>query len=88
MQSPEYTSYLGDPAGHAALVLAVAELEAPPGRILAGADAVMYGMQAAEHRSISDGQWKVLGSLPPSGKTTAGSLQGGLHLPQSRDSAR
>lgn len=61
MQSPEYPSYLGDPAGHAALVLAVAELEAPPARILAGADAVMYGMQAAEHRSISDGQWKVLG---------------------------
>jgi hypothetical protein len=61
MQSPEYSSYLGDPAGHAALVLAVAELEAPPVRILAGADAVMYGMQAAEHRSIADAQWEVLG---------------------------
>lgn len=61
MQSPEYGSYLGDPAGHAAMVLALAGLASPPVRILAGADAVMYGAQAGEHRSISDEQWKVLG---------------------------
>lgn len=61
MQSPEYCLYLGDPAGHAAVVLALAKLESPPVRILAGADAVMYGAQAGEHRSISDEQWKVLG---------------------------
>lgn len=61
MQSAQYASYLGDPAGHAALVLAVAELEAPPVRILAGEDAVMYGAQAGEHRAASDEQWKALG---------------------------
>lgn len=61
MQSAEYKSYLGDPAGHAAMVLALAELETPPVRILAGADAVVYGAEAGEHRSISDAQWKALG---------------------------
>lgn len=61
MQSAQYSSYLSDPAGHAALVLAVAELAAPPVRILAGADAVMYGAQAGEHRAASDEQWKALG---------------------------
>lgn len=60
MQSPEYSAYLGDPAGHAAMVFALAGLESPPVRILAGADAVMYGAQAGEHRAISDEQWKVL----------------------------
>ncbi|MBK4738369.1 SDR family NAD(P)-dependent oxidoreductase [Noviherbaspirillum pedocola] len=61
MQSSEYRSYLGDPAGHAVMVLALAELESPPVRILAGIDAVMYGVQAGEHRAISDAQWKLLG---------------------------
>lgn len=61
MQSPQYNSHLGDPAGHAAMVLALAELESPPVRILAGADAVMYGVQAGEHRTFSDAQWKLLG---------------------------
>jgi NAD(P)-dependent dehydrogenase (short-subunit alcohol dehydrogenase family) len=61
MQSPEYGSYLGDPAGHAALVLAVAALDQPPVRILAGADAVMYGAQATAALAVSDEQWKALG---------------------------
>lgn len=61
MQSPEYASYLGDPAGHAALVLAVAALDQPPVRILAGADAVMYGAQASAALAASDEQWKALG---------------------------
>lgn len=61
MQSPEYSAYLGDPAGHAALVLALAQLEAPPVRILAGADAVMFGAQASAQRATSDEQWKALG---------------------------
>lgn len=61
MQSPEYSAYLGDPAGHAALVLALAQLETPPVRILAGADAVMFGAQASAQRATSDEQWKALG---------------------------
>jgi len=61
MQSPQYSSYLGDPAGHAALVLAVAALDQPPVRILAGADAVMYGAQATAALAASDEQWKALG---------------------------
>jgi NAD(P)-dependent dehydrogenase (short-subunit alcohol dehydrogenase family) len=61
MQSPEYGSYLGKPEGHAAMVLALAGLESPPVRILAGADAVTYGIQAGEQRAIADAQWKLLG---------------------------
>lgn len=61
MQSPEYVSFLGDPAGHARLLLELAELEAPPVRILAGADAVTYGRQAGEARAVADEQWRVLG---------------------------
>lgn len=59
--SSEYSSYLGDPAGHAAMVLTFAELESPPVRILAGVDAVLYGAQASENRTTSAAQWKVLG---------------------------
>lgn len=61
MQSPEYVSFLGDPAGHARLLLELAGLEAPPVRILAGADAVTYGRQAGEARAVADEQWRVLG---------------------------
>jgi NAD(P)-dependent dehydrogenase (short-subunit alcohol dehydrogenase family) len=61
MQSPEYGSYLGDPAGHAAFVLALAQLDTPPVRILAGADAVVFGAQASEQRTASDAQWSALG---------------------------
>lgn len=60
MQSPEYDAYLGDPAGHAALVLALAQLDAPPVRLLAGADAVMLAAQADTQRSASDAQWAAL----------------------------
>ena len=60
MQSPEYSSYLGDPAGHAALVLKVAELDTPPARVLAGEDAVTYAAQAAEQRAASDEHLKAL----------------------------
>lgn len=60
MQSPEYGSYLGDPVGHASLVLKVVDLDTPPARILAGEDAVTYAAQAAEQRAASDEQVKAL----------------------------
>jgi NAD(P)-dependent dehydrogenase (short-subunit alcohol dehydrogenase family) len=64
MQSPEYGSYLGDPADHAALVLALAELEAPPVRILAGADAVIMGCRLPSNVPSRMSSGRCSGSLP------------------------
>lgn len=60
MQSPAYAGYLGDPKGHAAMVLALAASEHPPVRLLAGADALMYGTQAGASLAAADEQWKML----------------------------
>jgi NAD(P)-dependent dehydrogenase (short-subunit alcohol dehydrogenase family) len=50
----------GDPAKVARLVLAVAELDDPPLRILAGSDAYEYGREAWRTRIETDAQWEQL----------------------------
>lgn len=66
MQSPDYASHLGDPRGHAALVLQVADLDCPPTRILAGEDAVNLAREAAETRALLDDLWSDLALSPTS----------------------
>ena len=49
-----------DPAKVAALVLQIAEMDAPPLRLLAGSDAVAYAQAAAETRAADDTRWREL----------------------------
>jgi NAD(P)-dependent dehydrogenase (short-subunit alcohol dehydrogenase family) len=50
----------GDPAKVARLVLAVAELDDPPLRLLAGSDAYEFGREAWRARIQTDAQWEQL----------------------------
>jgi NAD(P)-dependent dehydrogenase (short-subunit alcohol dehydrogenase family) len=61
--TPDYTPSLEDPREHAALVLKVADLDAPPVRLLAGADALERGLEAAQRQAASDSRWSDLSRL-------------------------
>jgi len=60
MRSAEYAAALSDPRGHAGLVLKISELDEPPVRILAGADAFAYGTQFDDMKNKSDIHWEEL----------------------------
>lgn len=60
MQSPEFAAAQHDPDGHASMILALASLDNPPSRLLAGADAYDYGVGADAARSASDSRWQAL----------------------------
>lgn len=64
--APGYTASMADPRGHAALVLEVADVDAPPVRLLAGADAVAFAQGAAERQAASDSRWSNLSRLDAS----------------------
>jgi hypothetical protein len=48
---------LGDPAKVARVVLAVAEMDDPPLRLILGSEALAYATAAARARAQSDAEW-------------------------------
>ena len=63
LRTPEYQAALRDPAGHAAVVLAAADLDDPPTRLLAGADSYDYGAAALTARAEADQHWSALSRI-------------------------
>jgi len=61
MQSPENSAYFGDLAGHAALVLAVAQLENPPSSYSCWFGCGHVRRACCEHGATVDKAWKALG---------------------------
>jgi NAD(P)-dependent dehydrogenase (short-subunit alcohol dehydrogenase family) len=59
LRSAEYSSFLRDPDGVAAMILRVAKL-VMPARILAGEDSYQMGTDAAALRNASDAKWEKL----------------------------
>jgi len=75
-----------DPAKVARLVLAVAELDDPPLRILAGSDAYEYGREAWRARIQTDARWEQLSrSTDQDNAGHAWLAQRGSSLPDIRD---
>lgn len=60
MRSPEYNSQLHDPAGHASMIVKLAEADAPPVRIMAGGDSYDLGVGADAAQRASDVRWEAL----------------------------
>jgi NAD(P)-dependent dehydrogenase (short-subunit alcohol dehydrogenase family) len=60
MRSPEYAALLGDPAGVAAMILKIAELDEMPARILVGVDSYEMGTSADASQRLSDIKWEAL----------------------------
>jgi NAD(P)-dependent dehydrogenase (short-subunit alcohol dehydrogenase family) len=60
MRSSDYQNYLNDPAGHAALIVELANTQEAPVRLLAGADAYAMGTNADAARRASDVRWEPL----------------------------
>lgn len=60
MQSQDFHEVGHEPAGHAAMIVALAELPDPPVRLLAGADAQAYAEAADGALRESDARWATL----------------------------
>jgi len=58
MRTPEYTAALHDPAGHAAMILKLGQLDDVPSRILAGGDSFDYAAAADAERKEADLRWE------------------------------
>jgi NAD(P)-dependent dehydrogenase (short-subunit alcohol dehydrogenase family) len=64
----------GDPAKVAQAVLAVADLDEPPVRLLLGSDAVQYAAVVAQARSAEDAKWRYISVSTDHDDATAASL--------------
>lgn len=66
MKTPAYAVNYSEPAEMAGLIMKVAELDAPPLRLLAGKDAVEYAAAAEQARQEADAKWRWLSIEPGS----------------------